>query len=393
MVGGLAMATDVLLDPLSSREDQIPSMAPHDHFRDVLLQAESAVSESIFASHPGWAGPRVEQADTPADALRAAAAVAREGKRASVALAPSELLGALEALHGVARGRAPVVVHVIEEGPAGDGAAVLGRDEIPPALEVGAGVLVAWSAQDSVDLSLAARRAAEDSETPFVVFADADGPVMSLPGSGLIEKFLGASPGVKASEGGNRAVAVDAHEVEKKRVERGYAGRVPFALGAALRDLGELTGRAVPAIERYETADAELVVVAVGGAYPAARRVAERKRGEGKKVGAAGVRSLRPFFAAEALKAVGRARGVAVLEPLDVALSPCGPLAQSFKAAFADALTWAPGFPGVGRIPPIVSVVFATLGGAVGEAEVEQALEELGTGDRARRLVVFGADA
>jgi len=44
------------------------------------------------------------------------------------------------------------------------------------------------------------------------------------------------------------------------------------------------------------------------------------------------------------------------------------------KAAFADALTWAPGFPGVGRVPPIVSVVFATIEGvAVGRGAVTTA--------------------
>jgi pyruvate-ferredoxin/flavodoxin oxidoreductase len=100
---------------------------------------------------------------------------------------------------------------------------------------------------------------------------------------------------------------------------------------------------------------------------------------------------------------------VAVIEPLDVALAPAGPLATSLKAAFADAITWAPGFPGVGHLPPIVSVVFATLGshggspgapgsaakppvGVVTEREVREALGELLAGDRAKRLLVFGSD-
>ena len=105
-----------------------------------------------------------------------------------------------------------------------------------------------------------------------------------------------------------------------------------------------------------------------------------------------GVRALRPFFPAELVKAVSRARAIAVIEPLDIALAPSGPLATSLKAAFADAITWAPGFPGVGRIPPIVSVVFATLDGAVTEGQVRETLAELSAGDRARRLIVFGTD-
>jgi pyruvate-ferredoxin/flavodoxin oxidoreductase len=124
----------------------------------------------------------------------------------------------------------------------------------------------------------------------------------------------------------------------------------------------------------------------------AARAVAEAMRREGRRVGAVGIRALRPLFTGELVKALARARSVAVLEPLDVALAPAGPLATSLKAAFADALTWAPGFPGVGRIPTIVSVVFATLEGAVGEAQVREALAELGAGDRAKRLMVFGSE-
>ncbi len=162
-----------------------------------------------------------------------------------------------------------------------------------------------------------------------------------------------------------------------------------------MRELGELTGRPLAPVERYETADAEEIVVAVGQAFPAARAAAESMRREGRRVGAVGVRVLRPFFPSELVKAVARARAVAVIEPLDVALAPSGPLATSLKAAFADAITWAPGFPGVGHIPPIVSVVFATFvatAGAVTEREVREALGELPAGDRAKRLLVFGSD-
>src|SRR4051812_17736542 len=126
------------------------SMPPHDDPREVVLQAEAAVSEVIFST---TGGDRTTQTESPADALFAAAAVAREGRRAAVILGSDELLGALGALHSVARGRAPITVHVVHQRPAPgpDAAAFSGRDDIPPALDVGAGVLVTWSAQDTVD--------------------------------------------------------------------------------------------------------------------------------------------------------------------------------------------------------------------------------------------------
>jgi pyruvate-ferredoxin/flavodoxin oxidoreductase len=159
-----------------------------------------------------------------------------------------------------------------------------------------------------------------------------------------------------------------------------------------MREVGERTGRGLSAIERHDTLDAEEILVAVGAAYEPALRVARGLREEGRRVGAVGLRSLRPFFAAEAVKTVARAKALVVLEPLDVALAPSGPMAASLKAAFVDALTWAPGFPGVGRIPPIVSAVFATLPGAVRDEDVRAALDELAAGDRARRVIVFGSD-
>lgn len=350
-------------------------MVAADEIRDVVLQAEGAVCSAIFTTAPG---DRCTALPSAAEAVNAAAAVARDGHRGAVVLRADELLGALGAIHAAARARAPITVHVLGGGVG----ARSGRDELAPALDAGAGVLVTWSAQDSVDLALGARRAAEDSETPFVIFSDGGGPVMALPGSGLVGAFLGE---------GKRGGAAACTELESKRRERGYAARAPFALAAALRELSELTGRPLAPVERHETADADEVIVAVGQAFPAARAVATALRREGRRVGAVGVRALRPFFAAEVVKSMARARSVAVLEPLDVALAPAGPLAQSLKAAFADALTWAPGFPGVGRIPTIVSVAFATLEGAVDEGAVRAALAELAAGDRAKRLVVFGS--
>jgi pyruvate-ferredoxin/flavodoxin oxidoreductase len=368
------------LDPAPRTRDDGEAMAAGSTtLRDVLQQAEIAAGAVVFAT----ANAGGDQA-SGAGALGSAVDAAREGRRAAVVLTAGELLASLGALHAAARERAPILVHVLGDHDAST--VRLGRDEIAPALDVGAGVVVTWSAQESVDLTLAARRAAEDAETPFVLVSDGGGLVMSMPGAGLVEKFLGA----KRADGSRNG---EGSAVDWKRRERGFAARAPFALAGAMRELGELTGRALGPVERYETADAEEIVVAVGQGFAAARAAAEALRAEGRRVGAVGVRVLRPFFASDLVKAVGRARAVAVIEPLDVALAPAGPLATSLKAAFADALTWAPGFPGVGHIPTVVSVVFATITGTVTAAEVRAALVELGSGDRAKRLIVLGSES
>lgn len=350
----------------------------------MIVGAEALVSETIVSTE-GRA--REPAAATPAEAVQAAAALACQGRRASVILAPHELFSALGAIHAAARARAPFTVHVVRD-PSTSNAA--GRDEIAPALDLGAGVLTTWSAQDGIDVTLAARRAAEDSETPWIIFSDGGGEAeAALPDAALVARFLGDV------EGKSRSAPAPHDHVASKRAERSFASRAPFALAGALRELGELTGRPVPPVERFETTDAEEVIVASGEAFVTARAVVEARRRQGQRVGAVGIRALRPFFAAEAVKAVSRARAIAVIEPLDIALAPSGPLASSLKAAFADALTWASGFPGVGRIPPIISAVFATLdseAGGVRPEQVQAILDELATGDRARRVLVFGTD-
>jgi pyruvate-ferredoxin/flavodoxin oxidoreductase len=167
---------------------------------------------------------------------------------------------------------------------------------------------------------------------------------------------------------------------------------VPFALAAALRGVGEVTGKPLAPLERFQTTDADEVLVAVGSAFPAARAAAEELRARGRRAGALGVRALRPFFAAEIVKTLARAKAVGVLEPLDVALAPCGPVAGMLKGAFADAITWAPGFPGVGHVPPIVSAGLATVDGAAPLTAARRVFEEIAHKDRAQRALVLGAD-
>jgi pyruvate-ferredoxin/flavodoxin oxidoreductase len=348
--------------------------------RALLLDVEKLASDVVVQAIEGM---------TPAGAVGAATVSALAGQRVAVVLESDELFGALGAIHAAARARAPFVIHVIDRVGAG---ATLGRDELAPTLDLGAGVLAAWSAQSAVDLALCARRAAEDSETPWILVSEGLGGAagVKLPERSLITRFLGETR-VDAPRSGAPTAPED--HISAKRAERGYATRAPFALASALRQLGELTGRPLHAVERHACVDAEEIIVAFGAAYVVACDVADQLRAEGRRVGAVGVRSLRPFFGAEAVKLAARARAIAVIEPLDVALAPSGPLATSFKAAFADALTWAAGFPGVGRIPPIVSAVFATLDGGVGEPDVRSILDELRNGDRARRVLVFGSDA
>lgn len=361
----------------------------------VIARAEAAAGAVVHgtAAAGSAADLPVERCAGSREAVHAAVEQARAGGRASVLIAADELLEVLPALREAAAMRVPILVHAVER----HGAPAVGRDEIAPALDVGAGVLVTWSAQEAADVALSARRAAEDSETPFLHIHDGPHPAgpVAAPDPALAARFLGdrrASSFVDAPDADetNQGEPRPSPEVHRKRAERAFAARVPFALAGAMRQLGELTGRPLAPIERWSTGDAEEVVIAVGSAFPPARDVVRSLREQGRRVGLIGVRALRPFFAPEVIKALGRASTVVVVEPFDVALAPCGPVAAAVKIALVDALTWAPGFPGIGRIPPVISTAFATIDGAITERDVRLALAEIASGERARRLVVLG---
>lgn len=319
---------------------------------------------------------------TAGEAIDRASILAMGGKRASVLVGADELLHGLGSLLPAVARHIPLVVHVLE--PTVEGARA-GRDEMAPVLGLGVGVVASEAVQQAADLTLALRRASEDSELPFLHFVDA-GPhpvEIAMPERGLVESFLGAAPSA-------RATTTTPARTDAKRSERGFAARAPFALKSAMRALAEATGRPLQPVMRLSGNDCEEVIVAVGRAASAARSAVEQLRREGRKVGFVSVTALQPFYGADLVKAIAGAQAIVVVEPLDVALAPAGPLATLIKAAFADAITWTPGFPGVGKIPPTISATIATFERPMGDEDVRSLLAELEDGERARRVVVFG---
>lgn len=332
-----------------------------------LFDVSSAASASVHSARAAIG----ERAATPGDAVRRAAS---EAGRAAVILLPDEVAPALAAITEVAAAHAPLVVHV--PFVAGDDTSA-----VAPLCETGAAVLSTWSPQEAAGVAVALHRAAHDSEMPFVHLYDAPegGGVAAPMDRASIDAVLGAlHPRSPAGLSADRA-----------RV-RSFGARVPFALAAALRSAGERAGVSLPLLERFETTDADEVVVTYGRTFGVACGVAKSMRASGRKVGVLGVRALRPFLAADVVKAIARTKSAVVVEPLDPSLDPTGPLAACVKGAFFDALTWAPGFPGVGRVPAIVSVTSAHP--VLRASDVETALAELSNGERARRVLVLGSE-
>jgi hypothetical protein len=281
-----------------------------------------------------------------------------------------------------------VVVHAIAEPapwgtPASQGgiAPALALDDLAWGMLIGAGVA------EAIDLALVARRAAEDSGCPFFLVHEASHAhhveTISLPSRELCEAFVGSVRGRAPPAAASLPPAADS--------DRAFAQRVPFALASALRELEGLTGRHHDVLERVPATDTSVAFVGAGAVGDSLVADVERLRAAGHDVGAVRVVAWRPFPAARLIKALGRALVVSVLERVDQPLAGNPPLAGQLKAAFADAITWAPDFPGIGRIPRIVSGVVAPHR-EVDSTDLDALMQNVLADERGKRTFVLGGD-
>jgi pyruvate-ferredoxin/flavodoxin oxidoreductase len=363
-----------------------------------IALVEGAIAQRVFSAIEGFEVPAknvfddslaLERGSDVVDLTRRCARAAEQGERvALVARAPDLALARTE-LASIASRRLGIVVHAVAE-PARGGASAsmaglapaLSLDDLLWAMLLGAGV------SDAIDLALVARRAAEDSGCPFFVVhegshARAVEPV-AAPSRELCDAFVGRSAGSvrRASSPADAAGAAG---------DRAFAERVPFALGSAMRELEALTGRHHDVIERVPTSDAAVALVGAGALGDSLLADVDRLRANGHDVSGVRVISWRPFPAPRLVKALGRALAVTVLERVDLPLASGAPLAVQLKAAFADALTWAPDYPGVGRIPRIVSGVIAP-DREVDSTDLDAIVHNVLADERGKRAFVLGGE-
>lgn len=278
--------------------------------------------------------------------LDAAREAAEKGERVSVLARAASLASARDAMRKIAQARLAVVAHAVSGH---------GGEELAALTDVGWGVLCAAGPEDSFDLSLIARRAAEDAGVPFVVVhahghADPGAgrvhAMVALPHDKACQAFVGPAARLKSRND-------PSHPSLAPIGDRAFAERVPFALGSAFREYGNVSGRRHDVFDRIPLAEAPLMLVGMGPVGDALFFATAELRSRGYDVGAIHLSALRPFPGARLVKALARALAVTVLEPADEPMSHGGLLARELKSAFTDALTWAPGFPGIGRIPKL----------------------------------------
>ena len=311
-----------------------------------------------------------------------------------------------EVLYVIGGKRLPVVFHIGARALTSQGLNIhAGHDDVMGVADCGWGMLFARNVQEAADLALIARRVAEETETPF--FNIQDGFLtthtiesLRLPELELMKRFVGdpnnghrlrnlMDPVHPVMSG---VVQNQDSYMKGKVAQRFFYDRIPATMKRVMDEFHTLTGRRYGMINGNGLADAECAIVGMGSLIETASATAKYLRQKtGVKVGTLHVTSFRPFPGAEIVDALKHVDAIAVIERMDNPAAQSNPLTSEIKAAFADALSGAPGYPKIDRAPMIYSGAAGLGGRDIRPGDFVSVIEHLQSASE-RRFFVLGVD-
>ena len=278
-----------------------------------------------------------------------------------------------EVLYVISGKRLPVVFHIGARALTSHSLNVhAGHDDVMGVADCGWGMLFGRNAQEAADLALIARRAAEDSETPFMNIQDGfltthTLETIRLPEAELMREFVGRpqerirnlfDPLHPMLSG---PVQNQDSYMKGKVAQRAFYDRVAPVLLNAMDDYGARTGRHYGFLRPYRMQDADYAFVGMGSMMDTSEATVDYLRERGVRIGCVTLVSFRPFPTFELAALLKNCHAVAVIERCDVPLAQSNPLTMEIKAALSDAQTES-SVVRFGRRPEIFSGV-AGLGG------------------------------
>lgn len=269
-----------------------------------------------------------------------------------------------EVLYTISGKRLPIVFHIGARALTSHSLNVhAGHDDVYGVADCGWGVLFARNAQEAGDLALISRRAAEESETPFLNVQDGFLTTHTIENVRLLEPemmkaFVGhpserirnlMDPQIPLMSG---VVQNQDSYMKGKIAQRRYYDQVLPVLKRVMAEFGRLTGRQYGLVMPYRLEDADYAIIGSGCMMETAEAAVDYMREKlGLKVGLLHITCFRPFPSLEVVRALRHVKAVAVIERLDVPMMQSNPQLCEIKAAFADAMAGTPGYPALHRMP------------------------------------------
>ena len=346
-----------------------------------------------------WGTPlRFLEPESEHSSASAAEGFALAGGRVTNFTAGQGLILMKEVLYVIAGKRLPAVFHVGARALTSQALNIhAGHDDVMGVADCGWNILFARNAQEAADLTAIARRAAEESETPFLVCQDGFLTTHTLenvllPEDELLHHFVGdprerIGDLFNPSEALMTGVVANQDSYMKGRVaQRAFVRRSREALTSAFDTWSELTGRRYGPIQPYRCEDADEVLVSMGTIAETTLTVVDHLRRQGRRVGCIAVTQFRPFPGRELAEALRNVRTVGVVERTDEPAAADNPLARELKSVLADAA--ADGAP----LPRVVSASAGLGSRDVSEGDLVAAFDWLADPEavRARPRAVLG---
>ena len=273
-----------------------------------------------------------------------------------------------EVLYTISGKRLPAVFHVGARALTSHSLNVhAGHDDVMAVSDTGWGILFARNVQQVADLALIARRASENSHTPFLTCQDGFLTThtlesVDLPEPEFMKEFVGPpdermpclmDPYRPVMSG---VVQNQDSYMKGKVAQRFFTERVGHFVREAMATYTQATGRRIEPVISHRMEDAEVAIVALGSMAETAMATVDWIRANtDMRVGVVQIVCYRPFPTAELVRALAQVPALAVVERMDDPLSQSNPVSVDVKAAFADALAGVPGLPHVSRMPRVHS--------------------------------------
>jgi pyruvate-ferredoxin/flavodoxin oxidoreductase len=260
-----------------------------------------------------------------------------------------------EVLYTISGKRLPVVFHIGARALTSQSLNVhTGHDDVVGVADCGWGILYARNAQEAGDYALI---------TPFMNVQDGFLTTHTienvlLPEPDMMRQYAGhpslrlrnlMDPQIPLMSG---VVQNQDSYMKGKIAQRRFYDQVMPALKKAMQDFYLLTGRRYDVVLPYRLEDADYAIVGSGCMLETAEAAVDYMRDKlGLKVGLLHITSFRPFPSVDIVRALRHVKAIAVVERLDIPLMQSNPQLCELKAAFADAMSGAPGYPTLTRMP------------------------------------------
>jgi pyruvate ferredoxin oxidoreductase alpha subunit len=327
----------------------------------------------------------------PADGEHGAAGIcygaAAGGGRVFNATSANGLLYALEQLPVQSGTRLPMVLNVACRTVSGPLSIKGDHSDIMYALNCGWVILFAKDPQGVYDLNLCALKIAERVRLPVIVAFDGfftshqKRKAWVWESDQDVREFLGPYQPPFTVLDTARPVTLGAYMNEPDLLNNKY--QLHLAMAQAANAIPEIfldyearTGRKYSVVEQYKTADAEVILFALGSAFDTAKASVDILRAAGKKAGALTAAALRPWYGDKIAGELKRAKALLVADRQDSYGAGGGNMSMEIKAALQDA----------GLALPVFSRVYGLSGRDFypedGVALLEEAFAAIGGGGK-----------